>query len=248
MASRTVTLFLDGTPTLADYASAVEGFNELLSAIARQVGRKADILWEVEDLAASTALLTVRGEAEDISLVEQSTDEVLHVGRQLARRPFVPGYEKSTKKLRRVLNGRVPLLRFETADDDVTIAATPSEAEPIQAAVDYGAVEGRIQTLSNRGGLRFTLYDLLYDKAVSCYLAEGSEHLMRDAWGRVALVEGLVKRDSASGRPLAVRQVSIVTPLEEGSPSGWRAAVGVLRGLTDGEPAEETIRRLRNAE
>jgi hypothetical protein len=33
---------------------------------------------------------------------------------------------------------------------------------------------------------------------------------MRDAWGRVVVVEGLVTRDAETGRPLEIRQVKNV--------------------------------------
>ena len=82
---------------------------------------------------------------------------------------------------------------------------------PTLQPVAYGGVTGRIQTLSSRGGLRFTLFDTLFDRAVSCYLAEGQEELMRDVWGRMAVVEGLVTRDRATGRPQVIRSVRGVT-------------------------------------
>lgn len=102
-----------------------------------------------------------------------------------------------------------------------------------------------MQTLSSRGGLRFTLYDLLHDKAVSCYLAEGYEEIMRDLWGKIATVEGLVTRDPLSGRPLAVRQITTVTPKPD-LPISYRDARGAAPSLTGLLP-EHPIRRLRDA-
>lgn len=250
MASRNVTLILDGTPTIDGYSMALDGFRDLLLAIARQVAPNIQVEWEVETLEATSAVTTLRGVAEESSAVERIAEEYLSVGRQLRSRPFVLGYEAPTRRLRGVLNGRVPAIRFETADDDVTVSTTdaaPETSTALRTIVAYGAVEGRVQTLSNRGGLRFTLYDLMYDKAVSCYLAEGLDDIMRDVWGRVTLVEGLVKRDPVSGRPTAVRQVSRVTIREEALMGAWRAAQGVLGGLTD-ERAEASIRRLRDAQ
>jgi hypothetical protein len=106
-------------------------------------------------------------------------------------------------------------------------------------------VRGRVQTLSSRGRLRFTLYDALYDKAVSCYLAEGQEDIMRDAWGHVALVEGWVTRDPATDRPLSIRGIERVTLLPEGDPHGYRRARGAVLGR---ELPEAIIRRLRDGD
>lgn len=159
-----------------------------------------------------------------------------------------PTLQHGSEKILGVLNGRVPSVRFETADDEVTISAAPKPVADTTARIPsagaYGAVMGRVQTLSNRGRLRFTLYDQLYDRAVSCYLHEGQQEIMRDLWDRIALV----KRDPASGRPTSVRQIRAVTPREEGKPGDWRDAAGVLAFTGSKEPAEVTIRRLRDAQ
>jgi hypothetical protein len=109
-------------------------------------------------------------------------------------------------------------------------------------------VLGRVQTLSHRGSLRFTLYDLLHDRAVSCYLQEGQQDIMRGAWDRLALVKGWVKRDPVNGRPTTIRRVRAVEVRDEGQLGDWRQAGGLLRGEGTDEPAEATIRRLRDAE
>ncbi len=112
----------------------------------------------------------------------------------------------------------------------------------------YGAFEGRVQTISNRGGLRFTLFDLLHDKAVSCYLAEGQQDIMADVWGRMAVVEGWVTRDPRTGRPRSVRRVRTVTAKGDGLPDGWRQARGAVPVPIGALSAEAAIRRIRDAD
>ena len=118
---------------------------------------------------------------------------------------------------------------------------------PTLQPVAYGGVTGRIQTLSSRGGLRFTLFDTLFDRAVSCYLAEGQEELMRDVWGRMAVVEGLVTRDRVTGRPQVIRGVRRVAIVREADPDAYLASRGVLREGTARRSPEEAIRELRSA-
>ena len=111
----------------------------------------------------------------------------------------------------------------------------------------YGAVEGRIETLTRRKGLRFTLYDTLNDKAVSCYLEEGHEVLMRGAWGRRAIVEGWVGRDPVTGRPLTIRRVRHIEILSDAESGTYRRARGVVPVGADGLSAEDAVRRVRNS-
>ena len=122
------------------------------------------------------------------------------------------------------------------------------DTKRVRFAPYYGGVEGRVQTLTSRGSLRFTLYDLFYDRAVSCYLSEGREDLMRDAWGRYVLVEGMVYRDPVGGRPTSVRRVTGDTILTEPEPGrSYVDARGALRQDASGLSPEEAIRRVRDA-
>src|SRR5690606_8099939 len=82
-------------------------------------------------------------------------------------------------------------------------------------AVTFGGVRGRIESMSRRGRLQFTLYDALTDRGVQCYLAAGMEDAMREVWGKLAIVEGIVHRDPVYGRPITVREVRGITIIPE---------------------------------
>jgi len=250
VANDSVTLFLEGSPTLDDYVQALSGLRGLLNAISQEVLKGTQIEWRIDALEASSALASFRGETADVALVEQAADVYLGVGRALkAGESVAPPYRRSVKMIRDVLTDRVPSVRFETAQDDVTVSlAQQAQVIPFpqrEPEAQFGAVEGRIQTLSRRGSLRFILFDLVHDKAVTCYLAPDQEGLMLDVWGRLAIVEGVVKRDPVSGRPTTVRHVTDVVLTPERERGEWRSA----RGVQPSDEASETrIRRIRDAQ
>jgi hypothetical protein len=213
-------------------------------------GNAAGISWIVADLEVSSALATARAVGANgyqPEQVEAVVRDYLAVGRALqGTQPltFSDTVNREARALTKVLGDGVTTIRFETAEADAAVQAVADVPPAVVIPPAYGAVEGRVQTLTSRAGLRFTLYDTLYDRAVSCYLAEGFEDIMRDAWGHRAVVEGLVTRDPDSGRPLAVRQVTGVELLSELPPGGYRK----LRGISPSSlRAEEAIRRLRDA-
>jgi hypothetical protein len=255
MASDSVTLALDGNPTLDDLAAALAGLRNLLNELSGPFAQGAKVIWVVDNLDTGSAVTTFRGSARNAAAVRDITRAYLAVGVALGQGqvpfPDFPAVDRAASELANVISENVPSLRFETADDDVIVSALPASASAAPTGRDlpgsYGAVLGRVQTLSNRGSLRFTLYDLLHDRAVSCYLQEGQQELMRGAWDRVALVRGWVKRDPATRRPVAVRRVRAIEIQEEGEASDWRSASGALREDHDGERAESVIRRLRDA-
>lgn len=257
MSSDSVTLVLDGQPTLDDLAAALDGLRELLRGLGQEVAKDRPITWQVDTLETGSAVTTFLGTGQEPPVVHDVADRFLSSGRALGAgdlSAFSQNLDvaRGADKIIGVLNGRVPSVRFETAEDDVIISVAPtptpetSPGNPSPGA--YGAVMGRVQTLSNRGGLRFTLYDQLHDRAVSCYLHDGQQELMRGVWDKLALVKGWVKRDPATGRPTSVRQIRNVIPRDEGRRGDWRNASGALASISSTEPAEVTIRRLRDAQ
>ncbi len=253
MADVTITVALEGEDiSLASFVTAVSALDELLGALAAEVAGDSTMTWNVESLEVGSAIATVRGRVvagspdgpERVSAAYES------VGAALAQRQPIPyslGVQRPAGRLAALLQDHVVAIRLETPQRDFTIAAVP---RPVQAPISamrpgLGAVGGRIETRSQRGKLRFILYDIVDDKAVACYLDQGNEGMVQQLWGRRAIVEGEVRRDPLTGRPTAIRRITAVTPVPELGPSDWRDARRALPW--DGIPAEEAIRQVRDA-
>jgi hypothetical protein len=250
MPSDTLTLALNGDVSFEAYADAIARFRALIDALSEELGVADQVEWMVHALQVSSAIATIRGESEFSEHVERVVRAYASVGKALERgeRPqFSPEVIRNAQGIARVLSDKITSIRFETAEEDAIVSqqGVVSAENALQTA--YGAAEGRVQTLTTRKGLRFTLYDTLHDRAVSCYLQEGQEELMREAWDRRAIVEGLISRDRLSGRPVAVRRISEIRVLPVIEPGSYLKARGVAP-IKAGEPLpEEIIRRLRNA-
>lgn len=256
MASDTVTLTLTGDVSLREFAIAVSKLDALLGALSREVAGGVEIVWAVDDLAPGSALTTFRGAApspDGIAQVESVVRAYADVGTALMngdRIGYSSAVQNHAQAIAAVINGHVDAVLFETADAEAIVTARPQDApgRVVERTVAYGAVEGRVQTLSSRGGLRFTLYDTLHDKAVSCYFRDDfDQDRMRDVWGRRALVEGRVTRDAESGRPLTIRRVSNVIMRPESHRDDYRHARGALEGVWADTTSEQAIRELRDA-
>ena len=168
----------------------------------------------------SSAITTARGvptNGTDPEQIDRVVRAYLAVGEALQERtpiPYAGAARKHAEGITGVLrSSKVEAIRFETAERDAIVRETTKPETPAQEEA-YGAVTGRIQTLTSRNSLRFTIYDHINDRAVSCYLVKGREAMMRQMWDRVATVEGWVSRDPRQ----AVRGPCA------GSPT-WRAAL-----------------------
>lgn len=250
-----VTFAVEGEVSLERFAVAMRRFTDLVAALTREIA-PGEIAWVLNDLQYGSALATARAipkDEEGWSKVEQVVDSYLSVGTALEQRasiPFSDYVEARALRLQDWLGKGNNSVRFETSEDDVTIFP-PQQPVPlakrVYASRAFGAVRGRVQALTNRGSLRFTLYDITHDRAVSCYMNPGQEDLMKDLWGKLVAVEGTIKRNIQTGLPQSVRNIRTITPLPEPQPLGYLDARGAVKRLSTQPRAEDVIRRMRDA-
>ena len=245
MTKTTLTFEMGGEVDIIRLKEGITAFNRLLSALT--AGTK--INWIVEDLQPGSAAITVSGEADNPIKIEGIVDQFGAIGRALERREGITYSRRITDAANAIkkLAGSVEYVRFATVDADFTIHGNGMSLTQPPATSALGAVTGRVQTLSNRAGLRFNLYDTVRDKAVACYLAQGQEEIMREAWGRRARVSGRVSRETATGQPIAIRQIADVEVLEDGIPGSYRRARGAVPWEEGEMLPEDVIRRMRDA-
>lgn len=256
MPKDTVTLVLNGEVSLRDFSEAIGGLVALISGLQKEIAGKTGIEWLVDGLDAGSATATIRGVPEDetqLTTVERIVRAYGDVGLAIrSRRQFnySPAVKVAATRILNLVNGHVKSVRFETPDVDVEFSGEARaflEGETGGGAeCAYGAVRGRVQSMTSRGQLRFTLYDLIDDRAVSCYLTPGSEDTMRDAWGKLVLVEGLVRRDPETGRATTIREIRDIQIIVEGKHGDYREAIGAASGFLGDELPEEVIRRARD--
>jgi hypothetical protein len=254
----TLTVSLEGdSVTLGKFVAAVQATLEVVDALGREIAPATRVEWLVDDLVRSSAQVTIRGktlvgEEESIELIVSAFGEV---AQNLERGQRVPRSRKVAAAAGRFLDligTDVRAVRLETSDVDAVIEQHSADRlETVAHTGTFGAVRGRIQTLSNRGSLRFTLFDTLNDKGVSCYLEPDQQEQLRGLWGQLAVVEGIVVRNR-QGQPRSIRHISSINPLPESDevrPVRWQQALGASplpAGAKRSESAEAIIRRLRD--
>lgn len=133
---------------------------------------------------------------------------------------------------------------FDSSDGFTTVSGPTSKQKPL---VSYGAIRGRVQSMSSRKGLKFTLYDHVFDKGVQCVVNEEMHDALERSWNKEVEVEGMISRDPDNGSPLSVRNIVRVELLPEAKnlhPSAYR---GILQHLhNSGQDPIEVIREFRN--
>lgn len=253
MEDNTLTFALEGDVSLEKFTQAMIHFRNLINELAREVAAGISIEWLIEELGAGSALATIAGIADSQEPVLNVIDAYAKVGQSLQYRepiPFSRAVEREAKSLTQVVGNDVTELRLITAKSEAIIYGVFDQTGLGKATlrVSFGSVKGKVQSLTSRGRLQFTLYDSIFDKAISCYLQLGQEEKMRDIWGKMVIVSGYITRGSEDGQPKSIRDIhdiEVIFPKRVGS---YRVAKGALPWQVGDESAETSIRRIRDHE
>lgn len=250
MSTESLTVAIDGEVSLENFSKAIQGLLGVVRALSTESSPDRPLDWIIDDLEYGSAIVSVRPRQTIpgaimaiIGMEFLGLGRALNSGDQSGTSPAV--YNAGRALLLAAPSG----VRFETPEDEVVVGPSRNEnaveARP-QARHSLGSVRGTVQTLSRRKGVRFTLYDMQFDKPVSCYLAIGQEDMVKDYWGRRVSVVGRISRDGETGAPLSIRDITGITLAEPSKPGSWRRAGGILHGAFDIAP-EALIRELRDA-
>ena len=251
MDDQTITLGLDGEVSLGDYAAALANLRDLIAALTSEVvGRKSGISWIIDSLDGGSAITSLAAHGGDPVAVSRVVTAYDTVGRALEARQTIPYSTKvvtPANKLTGILNGHIPSMSFSSKQLTSVVVSAPSQADPApRTRTSIGAITGTVETLARRSGLKFTLYDHVFDKAVTCYLQPDQEDLIREYWGCLVRVVGEISREPIKGRPIAVRKIKSVEESPESPRGSLLGAHRIIRfPPQDGLP-EEMIRRVRS--
>ena len=247
MSEHTITFELGGRVDLDGFEQGVAAFRRLVAAL---TPRRAGVLWVIDDLQPGSATITLRAETGSDFVIARIIADYENIGDVLAQNEHPMSASKRVKSAAdkvKSLTEFVEYVRFQTPDQDFTIYPNGDHRARPTATVSIGVVTGRIQTLSNRNGLRFNLYDTVHDKAVACYLAPHQTELIREAWGCRAAITGHITREAQTGRPITIRQITAIETLAEPAPGAYRQARGAVPWQPGDLLPEDAIRRLRDA-
>lgn len=245
---------LNGQVTLDGFAKVVRAFDQLMTAISADYRGGDEITWIISLLRGGIAQKLTAPQIQSApiggepDLRHTVTDTFQKIGISLRNQTPIrnPRLAPPAYSLASVVDGAITSIDFVTQRGSVRVDERTKKLKPLLIR-DYGVVEGDVETLHRRGRLHFTLYDSLFDRAVTCRLRRDQEELMREIWGHHAAVHGLVTRDPQNGRPLEVSEITQIALLPPYDPTRYESARGILPWKRDMPKPEEVIRQMRDA-
>lgn len=251
MADNTITLSLQGDIALKDFAIAIDSFAKLVNNLTRETTELAEVEWEISDLQPGSATVSVSGYSSNPETVAKVIAGYSELGLALstgADIPYSNEVVKPTRSLLSVLNGQVTGISFITSQQEVFISQYEDQTtiQPLSQRQSWGAITGIVETVSQRGGLRFKVREPLYNRSVECFANEKQAEFLREAWRKKVKIYGLISREIGSGKPTKIQRVVSIDFVEDVPPGTYKQALGALPWNPGDEPAEVTIRRIRD--
>lgn len=235
-------------------SNTLEILRNLDSAISlRRTGTLRWVISELRSESPATARLkaVTSPEGQDFSydVIRSYLDglEQLTAGNDLPAN-FPDDALESAKRLSRdmVKENTVILLRHQERNVEVSerIAANVDERLS-QTYSSTGSVEGTLEMITLHDRSYFRVYDSIHGMGVPCYFEPTLLENVRQGIGRRVSVEGNIQSDrNGKIRSLRVARFRLL-PDEDHLPTPSQMR-GLVKGMTEGQPAEEYLRNLRD--
>ena len=239
-----LTLEIDGKNITPDkFLRSVRAFFAILGEVTSKVaGKKGGVQWQVKVREGSN-LVGVSPEAGYAPAVVAEIVSAMSDGlEQLESRAAQPKFfsERAIKSLRELADV------VGTSDGDDTIVRVWAGKAPINVThksvahiaellasehEDYGSIEGRLRTVTDKGGLHFVVHEPLRDQAIRCFIPEKLiETAIQNFRNRVE-VYGLIKYRK-DGKAVSIYVDDLVPfPSKQEIPS-YRDVHGILREVS----------------
>lgn len=222
---RNVVLNLGGTVTPAQFLRGVKDFFGILRSVAKNVtDDKGGVRWEISvkegsNLIVATGLPWGISTKEDVMLTIKSINtgmDALATGTTEQPKYFTEDVLDLVKDLATLAEGskNKGLDTIEFRVDGVGIPVDAEAAASVNRIrgkehTAIGSIEGKLRTVSDRGGFHIVVYDSLRDKSVNCSFS--NEEILEQAllaFRKRVTVFGTV-RYRKDGTPISVRVSSI---------------------------------------
>ena len=211
-----ITLDFDGpvvTPEM--FRRIVSAFVELLISVtdkAAEGGKKTT--WDMA-VSAGSRLLVARPVAD--AATRATTARVIKAIpeglRQIEKVTLVPPKYfdnralHAAREIAALSDGKLSYVKVQTKSGPITMSRQALRTLDSLLHGQHqalGSVEGKLQTITERGTLQFVVFDSLYDKGVNCFIDEDLVHEAVSAFGKRVIVTGMVQYEQG-GRPVSIR-------------------------------------------
>lgn len=211
-----VTLDFDGTVVTPDtFRRLVSAFVDLLNAVTdKAAGGGKRAVWNM-GVSEGSRLVTATAVADRAT--EQVAQRVIRAIPDGLRRlekgtPVPPDlFDQRALRAARELASipkerKLTYVTFHAAGNPVLLSEKSADTavKLLGQHQALGSVEGKLQTISERGTLQFVVFDSLYDKGVNCFMDEGIMEQAMQAFRKRVVVTGMVQYDQ-EGRPVSIR-------------------------------------------
>jgi hypothetical protein len=259
MIHKTFSLQLDGTVSLDRFADAIGVWRDVLRSLSDDLPEGGLVSMQISNLSAGSALVDIDVEFDHESHAEKYQMGFREFGSKIRNGNIYDlplRQQQPARKLQEVAtldgNGGISI---SSELDDILIIPPSRDEQTVSLKVlkplntdALGFLVGKLQSINSRHTLRVVIYDAVHDRAVRATVSNDQHETLRNLWDKDVIVEGLIRRDSTTGLPLSIRNITRIAERKATTDKyAWLKARGALQHINPEASSEELIRQARNA-
>ncbi|HLN30460.1 MAG TPA: OB-fold nucleic acid binding domain-containing protein [Gemmataceae bacterium] len=245
--------------SIAALAQALENALEMLRSLEEDFApRGSDIRWEIvrarmQSPLTLTFLPSVKGKPAR-GIGNRIAKACVRGIEEMEKEPTLPKHFKeetldAVQKLIKTVNDDGGKVTFSSNGKKVSpgVEAVKNIHAVIETArryIDYGTIEGQLQTVSVRGTQHFFTYETFTDNKVMCSVTPEQFQQWMSLLGKRVAVTGRIRYRNHQPQGINVENIRV---LRDSSELPQLAEIPPI-DITSGLPAEEYVRRMRDAQ
>jgi len=228
-----LTLEIDGPQITAEkFEMGIRSFLDLIKEVAKSVsGHSKGIQWLIDVRPGSIKVdFLPKPEKAPPDIVPSIVDTIASGIVSLESRDIRPPHFsdralRNAQSLASILDGKEPDLdKVSVWIDERPNPVSTKTVAHVNSLLgvhsrDWGTIEGRLSVISERGGLRFVVYDQLTNKPIRCHFDEELIEEVIESFQQRVSVSGLI-RYRGDGEPISIKvEKFFIFPKPEALPS-----------------------------
>lgn len=224
--------------TITDFRNSIDDFYFILTSVAKDIYSNNKIKWKISVESGSNNVVWYPYTQKEVNTA-QIINTIKSGIQSLGLNPLRPKHfnndalEKLQTISRRFWNEKEKKAMAEIIIENEIMPLNNDINQNIKNILstlfkDYGAIEGRLESINIKNGLKFSVYDNIINRNIKCEFDDNQIEFVKDALAKRVSVNGIIYYDR-EGLPNKIKALNLIAFKENKNLPSYKDVKGLLK-------------------